>query len=231
MMIRSTPAWNQPTIAPECCLDNSEGNMSLKRTTEDPRLTRTRQLIYEAFLALMSEQDFQKITVQDIAAHAGVNRATFYAHFEDKYALLDYAMQTMFDAALARKLPPTASFSHESLWQLTLVVCEFLGDFATHCGARHRSSGPNHPPIEAKVHQCVYQVIRGWLEALPPAQRPPDLTSEGVATVTSWAIFGTALEWSRGPRRKPTSEVAAQVLQLLTPGLAGLLAAPQAGPA
>ncbi|RJP51863.1 MAG: TetR family transcriptional regulator [Anaerolineaceae bacterium] len=56
----------------------------------DPRVKRTRQLLEEAFSELIQEKDFQSISIQDITVRAGINRATFYAHFPDKYALLDY---------------------------------------------------------------------------------------------------------------------------------------------
>lgn len=55
----------------------------------DPRVKRTRQLLMQAFMELLKEKkDISSISVQDIAERATLNRATFYAHFEDKYAFL-----------------------------------------------------------------------------------------------------------------------------------------------
>ena len=51
-------------------------------------------------MELAREKPLDSITVQDIAARAEVNRATFYAHFEDKYALLNYTAREMFQARL-----------------------------------------------------------------------------------------------------------------------------------
>ena len=59
----------------------------------DPRVKRTRQLLMQAFTELAAEKDIRAITVQDIAARATLNRATFYAHFRDKEALLDAAFR------------------------------------------------------------------------------------------------------------------------------------------
>lgn len=49
----------------------------------------------EGFLAeslelIMQDKPFEKITIKQICDRAGVIRATFYNHFEDKYAALDY---------------------------------------------------------------------------------------------------------------------------------------------
>ena len=55
----------------------------------DPRVIRTKNIIIEAFLDLIKHSSFETITVKDITEKATVNRATFYRHFPDKYALLD----------------------------------------------------------------------------------------------------------------------------------------------
>ena len=62
----------------------------------DPRVKRTRKLLEEAFVALLAEKTFHRISVQDIAERATVNRATFYAHFEDKFALMDQLIRDAF---------------------------------------------------------------------------------------------------------------------------------------
>src|SRR5438067_10824664 len=71
----------------------------------DPRVKRTRELLQRAFLELIAERGFRAITVQDIAERATVNRATFYAHFVDKYALMDSIVREQFRQALAGQLP------------------------------------------------------------------------------------------------------------------------------
>ena len=58
----------------------------------DPRIKRTRALLGQAFSEVLAEKGFQSISVQDITEKAGVNRTTFYLHFSDKYALLDYSV-------------------------------------------------------------------------------------------------------------------------------------------
>jgi len=54
----------------------------------DPRAGKTRALISGAFLALLGRRPYTRIRVSDITRKAGVGRATFYAHFESKDALL-----------------------------------------------------------------------------------------------------------------------------------------------
>jgi AcrR family transcriptional regulator len=63
---------------------------------EDPRVLRTRHLLLQAFSDLFSEKGFHAMTVQDITEQAGINRSTFYTHFEDKLALLESWLREQF---------------------------------------------------------------------------------------------------------------------------------------
>jgi AcrR family transcriptional regulator len=56
------------------------------------RVKRTRSLLEQAFMGVVAEKGFQAASVQDITEKAGVNRATFYKHFNDKYALLNHSI-------------------------------------------------------------------------------------------------------------------------------------------
>ncbi|MDR6121283.1 hypothetical protein QFZ87_000880 [Bacillus sp. SLBN-46] len=59
----------------------------------DRRIVRTQEAIKKAFLELMSEKNFDSITIQDISDRANINRATVYLHYLDKFDLLDKIME------------------------------------------------------------------------------------------------------------------------------------------
>lgn len=52
--------------------------------------TITKNAIAAALKELCHKKSFDKITVGDIASLSGLNRQTFYYHFQDKYELLDW---------------------------------------------------------------------------------------------------------------------------------------------
>lgn len=54
----------------------------------DRRINRTRNLLRDALIALILENSYDAVSVQDIAARADVGRATFYLHYRDKDELL-----------------------------------------------------------------------------------------------------------------------------------------------
>jgi AcrR family transcriptional regulator len=63
----------------------------------DPRIRRTEALLQGALIDLISEKSFDSVTVEDIASKATVNRATFYRHYRDKYALAERIFEDTID--------------------------------------------------------------------------------------------------------------------------------------
>lgn len=59
-----------------------------QKKAQDRRVQRTRKLLQDALIAMMIEKGYEAATVQNIIDRANVGRATFYAHFADKQALL-----------------------------------------------------------------------------------------------------------------------------------------------
>jgi len=55
----------------------------------DLRQIKTERNIQQAFIQLLAQSDFEKITVADIGQAAQISRSTFYDHYADKYELLD----------------------------------------------------------------------------------------------------------------------------------------------
>ena len=72
---------------------------------EDARVTKTKEKLFLAFRALLSEKPFEEITIQEVCKRADVRRATFYKHFTDKYdflAAMTAAIIYRFDARMSR---------------------------------------------------------------------------------------------------------------------------------
>jgi AcrR family transcriptional regulator len=165
----------------------------------DPRVKRTRQLLEKAFLEVAAEKGFQAISVQDITERAGVNRATFYAHFPDKYALLDYSVRQGFRQELEKRMLNVCTFSMDNLRALITAVCEYISVANSHCNP---PSQQFESVMETQVKSQIQELIQKWIENIGTEVDP-----KLAATATSWAIYGLAMQWSHDKNKKrPTAE-------------------------
>ncbi len=177
----------------------------------DPRVKRTRLLLEQAFMDLIEEKGFQAVTVQDIAEKAGVNRATFYAHFADKYALLDHRIRQGFIEEIDRRMLNACHLTKDNLRNLIIAVCEFTRTINAHC----KPAQPQFESlVEAQVKGVLHELMLKWLE-----QVTLTVPAETAATAASWAIYGLALQWSHTKQPKPVEAFADEVLPLVATGL------------
>lgn len=65
---------------------------------EDLRVQRTKKALAEAYMSLLNERPFDEITINDLCDKAGVRRATFYKHYNDKYDFLASHTRSLRDA-------------------------------------------------------------------------------------------------------------------------------------
>ncbi|MFE6074033.1 TetR/AcrR family transcriptional regulator [Paenibacillus sp. NPDC057886] len=115
----------------------------------DMRTTQTKQSLIDAFFYFVSTKDFEKITIADLTQEAKVNRATFYAHFNDKYDLLDYIMGDSATMAIERQTSGAYKFDQESINQLILAVCDFYQQPKFKC--RQSNIGLVIPQLKEKI--------------------------------------------------------------------------------
>ena len=59
------------------------------KNKQDRRTLKTRKALRDGLAELLTEKELRKITVQEIADKADVNRVTFYKHYLDVYDLYD----------------------------------------------------------------------------------------------------------------------------------------------
>jgi AcrR family transcriptional regulator len=181
----------------------------------DPRVKRTRQLIEQAFSLLVAEKGFQALSVQDVTERAGINRATFYAHFPDKYSLLDHAIQQDFRQEIEKRMLNACHFSSDNLKVLIVTVCEFVDGAHGHCA---RTEQQFRSLVEAQVRSQIQGLLSHWLESMPVGGSNA-VSPERTATAASWAIYGLATEWSRSKRMPPVEQYAEEVLPLVAANL------------
>lgn len=91
----------------------------------DPRVERSRHVILRAVLGELGEAGYGAITIESVAARAGVAKSTIYRHWPDKIALIADAFETFHEQIV----PPTEGLTaRESLERLLIHVAEVVVD-------------------------------------------------------------------------------------------------------
>lgn len=92
---------------------------------ENQRILLTKRLLQEGLLRLLETKELEKISVTELCREAGINRATFYNHYDSPLALL-----SDIEAGVIRDLEAIATFPdslEESIDQLERI-CIYLKD-------------------------------------------------------------------------------------------------------
>jgi AcrR family transcriptional regulator len=173
----------------------------------DPRVLRSRQMLMESLLRLLTRKEFDNISIQEIADEATLNRATFYLHYPDKNALLQAMTAARFRDLIARR---GLSFTNcdGALRAIALGVCDYLVE-STSCPSQLAKM-----PLEGSIIPVVegmFQEGAAHHEVVPGAD--PNL----LATTAAWAIFGAARRWYQTSDRIPAEEMAAKIELMVKP--------------
>lgn len=177
----------------------------------DPRVKRTRGLILQAFSSLLAEKGFESISVQDVTDKAQINRATFYKHFVDKYALLDYAVSQMFRQEIEKRTLNACHYTPDNLKNLILAVCEFLSRMHSECAQPHQQF---ESLVEGQIKKQLFELLSFWLK-----QSNVKISTEIPATVASWAIYGLASHYSHLKKRPSLEKFVDEALPLVAVNL------------
>ncbi|MEK3917823.1 TetR/AcrR family transcriptional regulator [Paenibacillus sp. FSL H7-0331] len=159
---------------------------------EDPRVLRTRQLIRAAFRDLLRRKGFDAITIKDIAQKATINRATFYAHFEDKYALLDEVTEQAFHEMIPEQMANAQEFTDEICDQLILLTHQYIVDFYQIC---RMDSNSMATLVDEKIKKMLQQTIENIFLKGDTHHGADRHHIKITAVMTGSAIYGAAHYW------------------------------------
>ncbi|MET3544896.1 AcrR family transcriptional regulator [Paenibacillus favisporus] len=175
------------------------------------RMTQTKQSLINAFFHLASKKDFEKITIADITRGAQVNRATFYAHFNDKYDLIDFIMGDFASASIENHTSGVVKFDLDSIRQLIFAVCDFYQQPNIEC--RSSYGGLVLPQMKEKILNELKAFLSKSLEHIFT-----DNEKNMFVPIFAQIIHEGALQWATGSITTNKEEVANKIALFVVGG-------------
>ncbi len=190
----------------------------------DPRITRTKKLLREALIALITERGYDAITVQDITERADVSRTTFYLHYRSKDELLISSFIDLYES-----LTPNVMVYGRDEFARNVECCD-TADF-DHV-AQHADF--YRVMLSERGSMIFLLSVMGYLQTMfthdtfksllpPPEAGEPRLPLNFMAAFMAGAELGVVKWWLDQGMQPPAAEVARMQFELAAYGIAHAL--------
>jgi AcrR family transcriptional regulator len=177
----------------------------------DRRVSKTKRALHEALLALIREQEYEDISIQEILDRANVGRSTFYTHYRDKDELL---VDGIHDMIRSVSPAPRAIPSDDLTW-FSLPILEHHERHRR--GIEDRLTGSARAVLHEHLRHVLAQLVRDRLRKSQPSRRAPQVPSELLAPYVS-ATFVLVLNWWLDSRSSLTPAEVHEVFSSLVAG-------------
>ena len=147
----------------------------------------TRRAIMESFLKLLDARPLNKITIKDIVEDCGINRNTFYYHFEDIPALVEAIVQDTTDQLMQRNA------SVPSLEAGVYAAVEEILRFRR--AILHIYNSPNREMYERSLMQQCQYIVETFLTAFIGERRISAEDRAIVAQLYKCQCYGMFIDW------------------------------------
>jgi AcrR family transcriptional regulator len=162
----------------------------------DRRVQKTRRLLQDALIALMTEKGFEVVTIQNILDTANVGRSTFYLHYDNKQDLLHSCFEGFnslfekYNMDVSKSGKVTGNFLNP---QFTLNFFRFIE--RNHHLFKALMGKDNAEMFFNPVYNLISASICDALKAAAPSNQKDALRLELLTNYMTSALLGTLRWW------------------------------------
>lgn len=180
----------------------------------DPRIERSRQVILQATLDELAEHGYGGLTIEAVAARAGVGKATVYRHWRNKLALLETALQEL----RAEIVPDPRGSPREQVVELYRTLATYMADSQfSRCVPAVIEAAEHDENVRAFHHRFTSERRQYGVDMLRRAQHAgvigPTIDVEIAVEAIAGALFWRRLFADRGMTSEEVDALLALVLR------------------
>lgn len=166
----------------------------------------TENAIKKAFMKLLNERSYSNITVKSIVTECGINRNTFYYHFQGIPELLEQIIKEQCDMIISRY--PALNSIEECL--------KMAADFAreNRMALLHVYQSVDRAIFETHLWRICDYGVRNYIDTVYPANGKDNAVREAVFRFYKCACFGHICDWLEGGMQEEIEETFHAICEL-----------------
>lgn len=167
----------------------------------------TKRAMSAALKNLLKEKKLNKITVQDIADECGINRQTFYYHFQDIYDLVEWTCIEDTEKVLKENR------TYDTWQEGFLSVFDLAKKDKTFIDNIYRSVSLEM--LEQYLYRLVYPLLKNVVDEKANGQTVREENKKYIADFYKYAFVGVLFEWIRNDMAESPGQIVDRVSRIV----------------
>ena len=167
----------------------------------------TKRAMSAALKNLLKEKKLNRITVQDIADECGINRQTFYYHFQDIYDLVEWTCIEDTEKVLKENR------TYDTWQEGFLSVFDLAKKDKTFIDNIYRSVSLEM--LEQYLYRLVYPLLKNVVDEKANGQTVREENKKYIADFYKYAFVGVLLEWIRNDMAESPGQIVDRVSRIV----------------
>ena len=159
--------------------------------------TQTKDAIKNSFMKLLNRKPLSKITVKEIVEDCGINRNSFYYHFEDIPHLIEEIFNEQADAFFQPE-------QNESIYGCMTTAIRFALQNKT--AMMHIFNSANREMFERYLNSVAARTVESYVEYYTANYRISDENREALVLYYKNILNGFVMDWLSGGMRYDLAE-------------------------
>ena len=168
----------------------------------------TRKAIKDAFLKLLDERPLKEITVKDIVEECGINRNSFYYHYQDMPALIEEIVREESDAVIKKYS------SIQTIVECFDAIMEFVSNRRRAILHIYRSL--NRDVFERYLMQTCEYFVRNYMARALADEHIDQADEELIIGYYKCDCFGLMIDWLEGGMKEESVQDFRRIFYLQT---------------
>jgi AcrR family transcriptional regulator len=174
----------------------------------------TKMVLKESFIKLLKEKPISRVSITEICEEADINRATFYAHYNDQFDLLQQIEQELIDDINRYLANYSFQDNDPGTVQLMEQIFEYIKENSELCIVLLSESG------DKKFLKDILMIVQRQCIAEWTANRSVNTKlAEYLYSYATNGSLGVILKWFENGMDRSTHEMAEIIIKMTNQGL------------